>query len=122
MSLHEQIGDELIREAISRFYDRAFSDLFIGFIFSKFDKNHLIEMQILFATAMLGGPKNYRGKPLKAAHMKLPLKGPHFDRRQVIMREVLEELNLDKKLVDQWMELEEGLRPLIISDKAPCSE
>ena len=79
-------------------------------------------MQILFATAMLGGPKKLSGKPLKAAHMKLPLKGPHFDRRQVIMREVLEELNLDKKLVDQWMELEEGLRPLIISDKAPCSE
>ena len=70
MSLYEQIGDELIREAISRFYDRAFSDLFIGFIFSKFDKSHLIEMQILFATAMLGGPKNYRGKALKTAHMK----------------------------------------------------
>ena len=122
MSLYEEIGDDLLREAITQFYDRAFSDLFIGFIFSSFDKAHLIEMQIAFATAMLGGPKLYQGKALRPAHMKLPLKNAHFDRRQVIMREVLEDLKLDKALVDKWMELEEGLRPLIISDKTPCSD
>ena len=120
MNLYEQIGEKTICEAIRRFYDRAFSDLFIGFIFQKFDKEHLTAMQIQFAIAMLGGPKNYAGKALKPAHNQLPLKNAHFDRRQVIMREVLDELELDKDIVEQWMKLEEGLRPLIVSDKAPC--
>ena len=121
MTLYEQIGDDIIREAITRFYDRAFADLFIGFIFMNFDKAHLVEMQIAFATAMLGGPKLYKGKPLKSAHLKLPLKNAHFDRRQVIMKEVLEELSLDVSLVKAWMDLEESLRPLIVGDRDPCS-
>ena len=116
-----EIGEDVIHEAISRFYDRAFADLFIGFMFVKFDKQQLIQSQTAFASAMLGGPKLYKGKSLKKAHQKLPLKNPHFDRRQVLMREVLEELELDQKLIDQWMALEESLRPLIISDKGPCS-
>ena len=78
-------------------------------------------MQSYFAIAMLGGPKLYKGKPLKSAHMKLPLKHAHFDRRQVIMREVLEDLDLEKSLVDEWMKLEEGLRPLVVVT-APCSD
>ena len=63
MSLYEEIGDDLLREAITQFYDRAFSDLFIGFIFSSFDKAHLIEMQIAFATAMLGGLSYIKERP-----------------------------------------------------------
>jgi hemoglobin len=116
-SYYERIGAELIRQAITEFYRRAETDGIIGHFF--FNKNlaDIIAKQITFATAMLGGPRVYKGKPLGPAHASLDLRGPHFDRRQVLMAEVLTEMGLADELRDAWMELEERLRPLIVQQK-----
>jgi hemoglobin len=116
-SLYERIGDELIRKAITEFYRRAETDGIIGHFFFNKDVRDITEKQITFATAMLGGPRRYKGKPLGPAHANLDLRGPHFDRRQVLMAEVLTEMGVADELRDGWMELEERLRPLIVQQK-----
>ena len=113
-TLYEQIGSDFVTRAITVFYQRAFQDPIIGHFFFHHDIDHITRQQILFATSMLGGPKQYSGKSLAEAHSQLDLRGPHFDRRQVLMGEVLAELGLDSDLAARWLQLEQKLRPLIV--------
>jgi hemoglobin len=121
-SLYDQIGREFIVKAITSFYDKAFEDVIIGHFFLGKDKASLVQMQVDFASNMLGGPKNYRGRPLGPLHAGLPIRPPHFGRRQVIMRGVLEDLGLDAGLAQAWLALEQKLRPLILSQNQTCRE
>lgn len=107
----------MIREAITEFYRRAFADGIIGHFFFDKDRDEITAKQIAFAIALLGGPKNYRGQPLGPLHQALAIRRPHFDRRQVLMAEVLDEQGLDPSLRDAWLVLEEGLRQLIVTRK-----
>ena len=109
-----------IEQAITEFYKRAFSDMIIGHFFHGRSREELTAKQIDFATNMLGGPKRYTGKPLREAHRPFILRTPHFNRRQVIMKDVLEELQLDPQLASQWLQLEEQLRPLIVNASHTC--
>ncbi len=114
-TLFERIGDELIRKAITEFYRRAQNDGIIGHFFFGKDLADITAKQIVFASAMLGGPRKYQGKPLGLAHKDLILRKPHFDRRQMLMGEVLEELGLAAELKDGWLAMEERLRALIVN-------
>ena len=112
-TLYEQIGADKIQAVLTRFYDRAFEDLMISHFFLGKDKQHLIEQQVAFVTGILGGPRIYRGKPLRIVHQDMAIRPPHFGRRQVIMREVLDEMQVEKSLADNWLKLEEEFRPVI---------
>jgi truncated hemoglobin YjbI len=115
-TLYESIGDQAIRDVITEFYTRAFDDPIIGHFFFGKDRLHLIGQQIAFATSMLGGPARYRGKSLIQAHEPFEIRGPHFARRQVLMRQVLDErTTLPEATKAAWLKLEEQLRPLIVN-------
>ena len=116
MNLYEQIGEKFIRKAIREFYSRAFVDPMICHFFMNSDFEHIVSQQALFAIAMLDGPKEYDGLPLKKAHQNFKIRSPHFGRRQVLMAEVLQDLNLDANLRLKWLEREEKLRPIILNN------
>jgi hemoglobin len=118
-SLYDQIGAEFIGRAIAEFYRRAFTDGVIGHFFMRSDLAEITRQQTAFATALLGGPRHYRGKPLQKAHAPFIIKAPHFGRRQMLMAEVLEDLGLKKELRDAWLKLEEQLRPLVVNSTSP---
>jgi hemoglobin len=119
-NLFQLIGPEFIANAVAEFYRRAFEDVMIGHFFFNSDINHITAQQITFATALLGGPSLYRGKPLKAAHSALHIRPAHFARRQVLMAEVLADLRLDKTLAQGWLSLELQLKPLILTEPQNC--
>ena len=112
-TLYDQIGADFIRQSLTVFYERAFVDGIIGHFFFEKDRLHITEQQIDFATAMLGGPRRYRGKPLAGAHANLNIRRPHFMRRQVLLVEVLDELGLAADLRDAWLAVEENLRAVV---------
>lgn len=114
LNLYEQIGEAAIVTVITRFYELAFADPIIGHFFFGRDREHLTEQQIDFARSLLGGPTRYKGKPLLHAHRPLPIRPPHFARRQVLMAEVLAEVGITPELGQQWLQREETLRPLIV--------
>ena len=114
--IYDQIGADLIQKAIRLFYDRAFEDPMIQHFFMRSDKEHLIREQSLFATALLGGPRQYKGLSLEKAHEKRSIRLPHFKRRQILMGEVLTELGLADELKREWLRREEALRPLILGE------
>lgn len=120
-SLFSQIGIEVIREAVTLFYQKAFSDPIIGHFFFHQEKEELIRKQTDFICKMLGGPASaYRGKPMKIAHAKLPLTQVHFNRRQVLMKEVLDTLAIDESVKTAWLAHEEKLRSLVINSQHHC--
>ncbi len=114
-SLYDQIGHAFITKAVAEFYKRAFADVMIGHFFFKSDINHIITQQIAFVTAMLGGPSTYQGKPLKLAHKPFLIRPVHFNRRQVMMRDVLTDLGLAENLMDAWLAIEDQFRQVIIN-------
>lgn len=113
-TLYEQIGEEFIRKAVEEFYRRAFTDMIIGHFF--FGKNHdeLAAHQIDFTVAALGGPRRYAGRSISEAHRIHNIRRPHFDRRRMILREVLDEFGLAPHLRDAWLTQEEAFRSLIV--------
>ncbi len=114
-SLYDQIGHSFIAKAVAEFYSRAFLDVLIGHFFFNSDIAHITSQQIDFVSSMLGGPSSYRGKPIKLAHRPFSIRPVHFNRRQVLMREVLSDLGLAQDLRDAWLAAEEQFRPVIIN-------
>lgn len=114
-SLFERIGAPLIEKAVRNFYDRAFEDPIIQHFFIHSNKESLIQIQITFVTALLGGARAYQGKPLQKAHAPFSIRKPHFRRRQIIMNEVLMELGIAEKDRLDWIRLEESFKPLVMN-------
>lgn len=117
MNLYEQIGPAVVKQVITRFYELAFADPIIGHFFFGSDQDFITGQQIDFATAMLGGPRRYRGKPLGLAHRGFAIRKPHFGRRQVLMRTVLDDTDLPAELKDEWLAREQQLEPLIVNTR-----
>jgi truncated hemoglobin YjbI len=114
-SLFERIGQEFIERAITEFYERAFDDVMIGHFFFGKDKATITRNQIDFTATFLGSNSHkYKGKPLRSAHTQLPIRPVHFNRRHVLMAEVIDDCGLAADLRDSWLALENQLRPLII--------
>lgn len=113
--LYDQIGHAFIAKAVAEFYKRAFVDVLIGHFFFKSDIQHITEQQVTFVSAMLGGPTQYAGKPLKAAHKPFKIRPVHFNRRQVLMREVLVDMGLEPSLREAWLSIEEQFRQVIVN-------
>lgn len=120
LNIYEQIGPARVEQVITEFYRRAFSDVMIGHFFFHHDRETITKGQIAFATAMLGGPRLYKGRALEALHHPLPIRPPHFARRQVLMREVLVDVGVEESLAKAWLAMEERLKPLIIRSIASC--
>lgn len=117
MTLYDQLckqaGPNQIEKIVRSFYERAFFDGIIGHFFFGRDHEELIAQQTTFTIALLGGPPCYKGKPIAAVHKSLGINHAHFGRRQVIMREVLNDYKVPADIIAAWLELEERLRPLI---------
>lgn len=116
-----ELTSDLVKDIVRKFYDRAFLDPMISHFFFNLDHEYLIRMQTQFTLNMLGVEKKpYEGKPLKHAHSRLPLTNVHFNRRQVLMKEVLEESGISQQLQKTWIQLEERLRPVIVNSLTNC--
>jgi hemoglobin len=119
-TLFEQIGLKSIQRVVKLFYDKAFEDVLIGHFFFHANKSSLVEHQTHFATAMLGGPNHYVGKPLRPAHAAHKIRLVHFKRRQVLMRETLLEVGVAEPLAEKWLALEDQLKPVILTEYQDC--
>jgi hemoglobin len=107
-------GEARIREVIRSLYDRLFVDPMVGFLFEGKDKLRIVEQQVAFTCAFLGGPQRYQGKPLPEAHAKLPLLQGHFDRRHHLLSLVMKEHGVPEEVRRTWLQIDEGLRPSVL--------
>jgi hemoglobin len=115
-SLYEAMGGEAnVRAVLQALYDRLFEDPIVGFLFEGKDKAHIVEQQLAFTTAFLGGPGRYTGKPLPEIHATLPLLAGHFDRRHRLLAIVLDEKHVPDEVKRVWLHIDSSLRSSVLA-------
>jgi len=116
VTLYEKVGGEAaVRAVLTKLYDALFVDPIVGFLFSGKDKHRIVEQQVVFTCRFLGGPQRYTGKPLPEAHAALPLLAGHFDRRHLLLGQVLEQEGIAEDVRRAWLRIDEGLRSSVLA-------
>jgi hemoglobin len=114
--LFEDIGsEEALEKILLRFYEKMSADTLLGFFFAGHDISHIVKMQKAFLLRAMGIASSYEGKPPARAHKALPpiLEG-HFDRRLILLREVLTDAHLTDESIESWIGFENQFRSVVI--------
>lgn len=103
-SLYERVGGEpAIMAAVGILYEKLLADDLTRPFFESMELDALVKKQIAFMTRALGGPIEYRGRDLRAAHKDLVasrgLTDAHFDAVATHLAATLRELEVEEELV-----------------------
>jgi hemoglobin len=106
-NLFESIGGEAaVNAAVDIFYRRVLTDDRISHFFDDVDMDRQSAKQKAFLTMAFGGPHNYTGKDMRAAHAHLHARGlneSHFNAVAENLKATLEELNVAPENIEQVM-------------------
>lgn len=113
-SLYERIGGEAaISAAVDVFYRKVLTDERISDYFETTDMDAQHAKQKSFLTFVCGGPAEYSGKAMRAAHAPLVEKGlstQHFDAVMEHLGGSLKELGVDDALIAEVAAIAESTR------------
>ena len=113
-SLYDRIGGEAaVDAAVELFYQKVITDHRINRFFDKTDMDRQIAKQKAFFTFAFGGPNNYTGKNMRAAHarvVKMGLDNSHFDAVMEHLGATLTELNVPGDLIAEAAAIAESTR------------
>ena len=115
-TLYDQIGPDKLRDVLTDFYQRVYSDIMIGFLFHGIDRAQLIQREWEFTARLLGADMPYTGRPIPEAHAKHPILGGHFERRYKLLAEVLAAKQVPHEVQTAWLEHTRKLRALVTKD------
>ena len=104
-SLFERIGgDGAVRATVLKMYDKILADEALAPFFEDIDVDALRRSQSAFVTYAFGGPNDYSGKNMRAAHansVKNGLNDTHFDLVAGHLKSAMEELNVPNNLINE---------------------
>ncbi len=102
MSIYEEIGgDAAVNAAVDIFYRKVLSDDRIAHFFDTVDMEAQHQKQKAFLTMAFGGPNNYTGKDMRAAHKHMNLTEEHFNAVAEALVGTLKDLDVPQHLIDQ---------------------
>jgi len=118
-SLYEEIGGEpAVDAAVEVFYEKVLSDDRIKHFFAGIELDVLRGHQKKFLTMAFGGPNNYTGRGMKAAHARLVkemgLDDTHFDAVVENLGATLTELNVPEALIAKAAAIAESTRESVL--------
>lgn len=117
-SIYEQLGGEAaIDAAVDRFYEKVLADERIKHFFEGVDMQKQARMQKGFLVFAFGGPNNYTGRGMEAAHRKLVTQGlndGHYDAVVENLGNTLKELGIADDLIAQAASVAESLRDAVL--------
>ncbi len=111
-----------MRAAVDDFYERVLGDDSLAPFFADVDMAHQKSQQLAFLTAALGGPKRYKGRPMKEAHEHLAIAQQHFDSVATHLVETLDGLGVSQKLIDEVVAIVAPLAGSIVNQNAQEGE
>jgi hemoglobin len=113
-SLFDRIGGHAaVNAAVDLFYQKVMADDLISHFFAATDMNKQRAKQKAFLAFAFGGPNNYTGLDMRAAHAPLVEKGlndDHFNAVAGHLQAVLVELGVDAGAIAEVMEIAGGAR------------
>ena len=113
-SLFDRIGGEAaVDAAVNVFYKKVLADDRINSFFEGVNMERQAKKQKAFLTYAFGGPSNYAGRSLRAAHSKIVEKGlndSHFDAVIENLGNTLLELGVSEDLINEAAAIAESTR------------
>jgi len=114
-SLYERIGGEVaVMAAVELFYARVLADQVMRPFFEALDMTAQTTKQVAFMTWAFGGPTEYRGRPLRAAHADLVkdkgLSDVHFDAVARHLEATLKQLGVEESLIREALTIVGSVR------------
>jgi hemoglobin len=118
-TLYERIGGEAtVMAAVNLFYAKMMKDEVTRPFFENLDMNAQVKKQIAFMSRVFGGPIEYQGKNLRQAHARLVtergLNDGHFDAVVRHLTATLEELGVERDLIDEAISTVRGMRDEVL--------
>lgn len=101
-SLYDRLGGEAaVDAAVDIFYRKVLSDPRISHFFDTVDMDRQRAKQKSFLTVAFGGPNQYSGKDMRAAHAHMKLTEAHFDAVMENLGGTLKELGVPDALIGE---------------------
>ncbi|MDA1097551.1 MAG: group 1 truncated hemoglobin [Proteobacteria bacterium] len=118
-SLFQRIGGTVaVDAAVDLFYRKVLMDPHVMHFFDSTDMDDQRAKQKSFLTMAFGGPHEYTGQDLRAAHAPLVADGlndSHFDRVAGHLQATLEELEVDENCIAEVMAIAGGTRDDVLN-------
>ena len=86
-------GFSVVSQVVMSFYDKILDSPVTSPYFSGIDMKRLIDHQIKFFAALMGGPASYTNDHLERVHARLSITEAAFMEAMVLMKDTLEEFN-----------------------------
>jgi truncated hemoglobin YjbI len=106
-------GEDKVRAIVRALVARMAGDFVIGFLFEGRDHERIARHELELASAHLGGPRAYEGRPLGDVHQPLKINLGHFRRRLSLLSLVLEEHGVPADIARAWIAREAALQDVI---------
>jgi len=118
-TLYEKLGGEpAVDAAVDIFYTKVLADDRIKHFFVGIPMDRMRDHQKKFLTYAFGGPNNYSGRGMKAAHSRLVnemgLNDTHFDAVMDNLGATLTELNVPSDLIGEAAAIAESVRDAVL--------
>ena len=111
MSLFEKYGGfETISKVVSELYDELERDVVTAPYFAGSDIRGLMDHQVKFLSQVLGGPQQYTGKAMSAAHTGLRITEEAFNKVAQTAQDVLEDNGVEDEDVSHIIGLLASLK------------
>jgi hemoglobin len=118
-TLYEQLGGApAVDAAVDVFYRKVLSDDRVSQFFDDVDMDRQIAKQKSFLTMVFGGPVEYTGKDMRAAHTHLVSRGlndSHVDAVIELLGESLREVGAPESLIAQVAAIAESARADVLN-------
>ena len=119
-TLYDRLGGQpAIDSAVEAFYRRVLADKDLRPLFGNTNMAWLKERQRRFFTQALGGPAEYRGRPMKEAHAHLKIEQRHFDRVVEHLAGTLSALDVAEPLINEVAAVVAPLASEIVNASSP---
>ena len=115
-SYFDQLGGApTISEAVNRFYRLLLNDPELAPYFAGTDMAQLKAHQVKLLSHLLGGPNEYTGRDLAAAHGGLGITDEHYSKVGGHLIDVLTDMGASDEIVAAVASTLEGARPQVVA-------
>ena len=90
-----------VSKLVLAFYDQVLDSDIVGDYFEDVDMPALIDHQTKFISSLMGGPASYSDEALERIHNHLSINKEAFDEIVGLLRETLEDFEMDPADIDQ---------------------
>ena len=116
MSLFDKLGGfAAVSKVVGEFYDELEQNPVTAPYFTGMNMEKLIDHQVKFLSQALGGPQQYSGMAMNAAHKNLAITEDAFDEVAKTLSDVLEDNDIDPADIGAIMELAGSLKEQVVT-------